>query len=365
VVGGSTDPRVKDLAGNALAANFAWSFTTSASTDTTPPTVTATSPASGATGVSATANVTATFSEAMNATSINTTTFVLRDAANNVVSAAVSYNATSRIATLNPAPTLVGGATYTATVLGGPSGVSDAAGNTLVADKVWSFAILADATAPTVTKTSPVAGATGVGRTANATATFSEAMDATTITTGTFVLRDPAGSVVAATVSYNATSRVATLNPAASLNFGTTYTATVSGGAGGVKDVSGNPMAADVTWTFTTVLDTTPPTVTSTSPKNGATGVGRNVSVSATFSEAVDPATVNGSTVELFNAATGAPIAGTVSLSTNQRTATFKSSASLAAGTQFTAHVVGGANGVKDLSGNPLANDFVWSFTTR
>jgi hypothetical protein len=74
---------------------------------------------------------------------------------------------------------------------------------------------------------------------------------------------------------------------------------------------------------------------------------------------------VNGSTITLVNTATGAPIAGAVSLSTNQRTATFKSSASLAAGTQFTARVVGGTNGVTDLSGNPLAADFVWSFTTR
>jgi hypothetical protein len=362
VVGGAIDPRAKDVAGNALAANASWSFTTG---DTTPPTITVTSPVAGAVGVSGTANVSATFSEAMNSATINTTTFVLRDAGNNVVSATVSYNATSHVATLNPTPTLTAGATYTATIIGGPSGVTDAAGNSLVANKVWSFTILADTTGPTVTKTSPVAGATGISRSTNVTATFSEAMDATTITTGTFVLRDPGGSLVSATVSYNATSHVATLNPAASLAYGTNYSATVSSGSGGVKDTSGNPMSADVTWTFQTVFDTTPPTVTSTSPKNGTTGVSRTASVSATFSEAVDPATVNGSTVTLVNTVTGAPIAGTVSLSTNQRTATFKSSTSLAAGTQFTARIVGGANGVTDLSGNPLASDFVWSFTTR
>ena len=34
---------------------------------------------------------------------------------------------------------------------------------------------------------------------------------------------------------------------------GTTYTATVKGGAVGVKDVAGNALAADVSWSFTTV----------------------------------------------------------------------------------------------------------------
>jgi len=87
--------------------------------------------------------------------------------------------------------------------------------------------------------------------------------------------------------------------------------------------------------------------------------------VSATFSEAVDPATVNGSTVVLVNAATGAAVSATLTLSANQRTVTLNPVASLSAVTQFTARIVGGAAGVKDLAGNPLAADRVWSFTTR
>jgi len=362
VAGGATDPRAKDTAGNALAASASWSFTTG---DTTPPTVTTTSPANGATGVSGTANVTATFSEAMTATTINTGTFLLRDSSNNLVTAAVSYNATSRVATLNPAPTLLGGATYTATIVGGAAGVKDSAGNALAVDKVWSFTILADTTAPTVTATSPAAGATGVSRTANVTATFSEAMDPATINATTVTLRDPANNVVPATLSYNATSRVATLNPSASLALGTTYTATVLGGSGGAKDLVGNALAADRVWTFTTVFDTTPPTISNISPSSGATNVNRNANVTATFSEVVDPATVNANTFALVNAATGAAVSATLSISSNGRTVTLDPVATLSSLTQFTARVVGGTAGIKDLAGNPLAADRVWSFTTR
>ena len=70
---------MKDVAGNALATTRTWTFTTAAAGggDTTAPTVTATSPAAGATGVAATANVTGTFSEAMNPSTITSTTFKL------------------------------------------------------------------------------------------------------------------------------------------------------------------------------------------------------------------------------------------------------------------------------------------------
>ncbi|MFC7846868.1 Ig-like domain-containing protein [Arthrobacter sp. NPDC057388] len=107
-----------------------------------------------------------------------------------------------------------------------------------------------DTTPPTVAGTAPAAGATGTAATANVTATFSEAMNASTVTPATFTLT--AGTTaVPATVAYNSTSRVATLNPTASLAAGTTYTATIKGGANGVKDAAGNALVTNKTWTFT------------------------------------------------------------------------------------------------------------------
>ncbi|MFE4835670.1 Ig-like domain-containing protein [Arthrobacter sp. NPDC056691] len=108
-----------------------------------------------------------------------------------------------------------------------------------------------DTTAPTVTGTSPAAGAPGVSVTADVTGTFSEAMNASTVTSSTFTLTDGAATVPAA-VTYNSTDRTATVNPGADLAAGRTYTATIRGGSTGVKDVAGNALASNRTWTFTT-----------------------------------------------------------------------------------------------------------------
>jgi hypothetical protein len=116
-----------------------------------------------------------------------------------------------------------------------------------------------DTTPPTVTSVLPAAGATGVAPAVNVTATFNEAMDAASITTTTVQLRDPANTLVPGAVTYDSATRTATLNPTATLNDATTYTATVQGGANGVKDSAGNPLANDRTWTFTTSSPPGPP----------------------------------------------------------------------------------------------------------
>ena len=109
--------------------------------------------------------------------------------------------------------------------------------------------------APTVTARSPAPGARSVSQGANLTATFSEAV--TGVTGTNFQLRHGT-TAVAAVVSYNSLTRVATLNPVATLPADRPYTVTVSG----VRDVAGNTMAA-TSWTFTSGP---PPTITSTTP---------------------------------------------------------------------------------------------------
>ncbi|WP_459313237.1 CBM96 family carbohydrate-binding protein [Arthrobacter sp. MDT2-2] len=124
-----------------------------------------------------------------------------------------------------------------------------------------------DTTAPTVTATSPTPGATSVGVASNVTGTFSEAMTASSITSATFTVTAAGMTTpVSASVTYDGTSRVATLNPGADLVAGTTYTATMKGGSSGVKDTAGNALASDRTWTFTTAPagGTTSETVTLT-----------------------------------------------------------------------------------------------------
>jgi hypothetical protein len=107
--------------------------------DTTPPSLSGMSPAIGATGVSTSTTVAATFSEAMNAASISASTFVLRDSANTVVPATISYNASTRVATLTPSQALAASKSYTSTIVGGSAGVSDTAGNAMIGNYVASF----------------------------------------------------------------------------------------------------------------------------------------------------------------------------------------------------------------------------------
>jgi hypothetical protein len=97
--------------------------------------------------------------------------------------------------------------------------------------------------------------------------------------------------------------------------------------------------------------------VTSTDPINDESGVARNKVVAFTFSEAMDPSTINASTFTLTHGTTAVP--GTVTYSGT--TATFTPSNPLEALTEYTATITTGA---KNLAGNPLASDIVWSFTT-
>jgi hypothetical protein len=232
--------------------------------DTTPPTVVAVNPLSGATGVPNNATVAVTFSESMDPATISTSTIELRNAANALVSTSVTYNVVQKVATVTPAEPLAPLNTYTVRVLGGASGASvkDLAGNALAATFTSSFTAATDSTPPTVASVSPANGATGVSDTTVVTVTFSEGMDLATISTSTIELRaSPSGTLVPAVIGYSSSTRTATLSPTSSLSVLTTYTLTVRGGTTDprVKDAFGNALAATLTSSFTT--SAAPPSV--------------------------------------------------------------------------------------------------------
>jgi hypothetical protein len=200
------------------------------------PTITARTPASGATSVSQTNNLSVTFSEPV--ANVTTGTVVLR-LGTTVIPATVTYNNATRTATVNPNATLLADRTYSLAA----SSVRDTAGNT-IAFTSWQFTT---GPAPTVASVTPGIGANNVGRTANMTVRYSEPV--TSVSTGTVVLRRGTltGPVVTATVTYNAATRTATLNPSATLAANTTYTMATSS----VLDLAGNPLAFR-SWTFRT-----------------------------------------------------------------------------------------------------------------
>ncbi len=111
-----------------------------------------------------------------------------------------------------------------------------------------------------------------------------------------------------------------------------------------------------------TTTDTTAPTVTGTTPTDGATGVAASTNVTGSFSEAMDASTVTSTTFTLKAGTTTVPAA--VTYSSTNKVATLNPDADLAAGTTYTATIKGGTGGVKDAAGNALAADKVWTFTT-
>jgi uncharacterized protein (TIGR03437 family) len=346
---GTITTGAQDPTGAPLAANYIWTFTTGAAPNLTPPTVSSTVPASNATNVPLNNALAATFSEALNPLTVNTNTFTLKQGAT-VIPGTVTYAGVT--ATFTPTASLSASLPYTATIT---TGVQDLSGNALAANYVWTFTTGAapNLTPPTVSSTVPASGSTNVPVGNALSATFSEALNPLTINTATFLLKQGA-TVVSGAVNYAGIT--ATFTPTASLAPNLPFTAPITTG---VQDLSGNPMAANYVWSFTTgaTPNLTPPVVISTAPANGASGVPTTNSLSAAFSEAVNPLTINTTTFTVVQG--GSAVAGTVSYS--GVTAVFTPLVGLANNAIYTATI---GTGVVDLSGNALAANYVWSFTT-
>lgn len=337
---------VKSSAGAALENNYVWNFTTVVSETAAAPTVTSTDPTNNAVNIAFNKVIKATFSQAMDPASITATTFTLKQG-NTVVAGTVTYSGTT--ASFTPNSPLSSGGVYTATIT---TGAKNTTGIALAANYVWNFTTVVSqtATAPTVTSTDPANNDTGVALNKVIKATFSQVMDPASITGATFTLKQ-GNTTVTGTVTYSGST--ASFTPNSPLSASLEYTATITTGA---KNTSGTALASNYEWTFTTGIPVAP-TVTSTDPANNATNVPLNKVIKATFSEAMDPATITGTTFTLKQGNT--TVTGTVTYSGT--TASFTPNSPLSASLVYTATITTGA---KNTAGTALANDYVWTFTT-
>ncbi len=198
---------------------------------------------------------------------------------------------------------------------------------------------------PTVKVTSPQDGATGVAVDMGVSVTFSEPIDTASVDSSTFFLD---GDVTGA---FGFGGNTVTLTPDSLLAYSSPYTVTVTTG---ITDNAGNELSEPFSWSFTTVDDpaTLPPTVVSTDPADGATGV--YAPISATFSKAMDPATLTPSSFGLSPS-----VGGVVTYSA--RTATFTPDDTLEYDSPYTATIT---TAVADTSGIHLESDYSWEFTT-
>jgi hypothetical protein len=408
---------VRNTAGTALVASFSWSFATSSATQ--PPIVVALVPAGSATGVSATTAVSATFNKALNAATVNTTTFQLLGPSNSVVSATVTYNSTTFTATLQPASALAYSTTYTALLPAG--GVKDTAGTALAANVTWTFTTGSAPPPPPSNCPCKIFGA-------NATPTTVDSGENLPVELGVKFRSDvngyitavrfyksagnsgthignlwtAAGLLLASATFTNETSsgwqQVTFASPVA-ITAGTTYVASyfapqghysfdtsyfanlgvdnvplhalansVQGGNGvfsynstssfPTSTYSGSNYWVDVA--FIPTGYTTAPTVISASPANGSIGVSVGSLMSAAFSVQMNPATITSSNFQLTDAS-GTPIQGAVSYVSSSASLKFTPITDLVPQTTYTAKVKGT---VTDAFGNAMGQDYTWSFTT-
>ena len=330
---------VKDVMGNALQTDYVWTFTTGM---LIVPMVITTDPAADAVNVALNKTITATFSVPMNPLTLNNSTFIVKQGTT-TVAGVITYSGST--VTFTPATPFTPNTVYVVTIT---NAAKSTEGASLASNYVWSFKTEA---APTVTSTDPTDKATGVPLNKVISATFSVPMDPSTLNSSTFYVKHGT-FVVPGVISYSGSTVYFTPSLLVADN---DYTVTITTGA---KSVSGLALASNYVWNFRTgVTSALVPTVTSTDPANNATGVDVNKTVTANFSMAMDPSTINGTTFTLRQGAT--VVTGTVSYS--GATASFDPTTALAVGTTYTATITTGA---KNLAGVAMASNYTWNFTT-
>jgi WD40 repeat protein len=381
------------------------------------PRVAVTHPLNSATSVPAASVVTATFSEAMDPATISAAVFSLRNAGGGLVPATVTYDPTTRTATLDPAADLLFDSTYTATVVGGPGGPRDTAGVPMDGDAVWVFTTMPEPdccsiwtpldapVVPAKNDTTPVevgvkfqsdvnGFVTGVrfykGSGNNGTHVGNLwTVNGTLLGTTTFINETATGwqqadfatpIPVTAGATYVASYHAPMGRYAGDawyfLNAGVDVpplhllqnTATSGNGVYVYSPTSAFPnksFRATNYWVdlvFSTG-EGMPPQVVGTVPQAGGDNVATSAGVSATFSKSIDPASLTSATFWLRDAG-GAAVPALISYDDATRTATLFPSSPLDYASTYTATVEGGSSGVRDLSGQAVPADYVWSFTT-
>ena len=339
----------QDLAGN-NAGSFTLNFNTAAALDTTPPTIASSVPANGATGVAVGANIVLTYSEAVQKGSGSMTI----SSAGGMVTISVSsalVSVSGAVVTIDPSADLLDGTAYT---LSFPAGVfQDLAGNNAGSlTRSFTTAVALDSTVPTIMSTLPVMNGT-INSSDNIVLTYSEAVQK-----GSGNITIGAITIPVSSAQVNIAGAVVTIDPSADLLTGTSYTLSFSAGA--FQDLAGNN-AGSFTLNFNTAvaLDTTPPTIASSVPANGATGVAVGANIVLTYSEAVQ----KGSGSMTISSGGGMVTISVSSalVSVSGAVVTINPTADLLDGTAYTLSFPAGV--FQDLAGNN-AGSLTRSFTT-
>jgi len=214
------------------------------------PTIISSNIADMAVDVAINAQITATFSEAMDSATLNTLSFTVAAGDETPMVATVRLDNTGNTAILTPTSDFSASTLYTTTIT---SAVKSALGISLASKISWSFTTAAapDTTSPTVSATYPLNTVINFARNRNITAEMSEPLDPETVNTTSFTLSDGA-TVIAGRVNYTGTT--VTFDPDSDLAASTLYTATLTTDLTDLA-IPANSLATNYVWSFTTGTD--------------------------------------------------------------------------------------------------------------
>ena len=227
---------VKDNTGNAMQADYVWSFSTG---NIVTPRVISTNPINAATNVALDKKISATFSEKMNPATFTAASFKINNGNENI---AGTFTFKGQSVIFNPTALLTSNTNYTATIT---TAVKNDAGVGIASNYIWTFSTGTNLL-PAVISTDPVNLATNVPLNKTISATFNQVMNPQTVNNTSFTLKE-GNNLVAGVFSFNGSTIL--FNPNASLLSATIYTATLTTA---IKNAAGDGLASNYIWTFTT-----------------------------------------------------------------------------------------------------------------
>ena len=322
-----------------------FSFSTGSDDPGGAPEVAGVTPLPGQQELPANTVVTVTFSEPMDKPSVETAFTI-----SNGVTGTFTWDAAGRIMTFTPGAPLISGTRFVVTIL--PS-ARDAMGTPLRTQMSWYFqtATVADFR---VLDTVPQNGATTVPANTDLRFVFSEPVDKTTVVTNFSI--DPVLTVAADRFSYDQNDQVIIYDPPNNLAAGTVVRATWS-----TDLMSVTSQTLELPYTLTFTIEAVPPFVTSADPATGTSQVESNKVVRFTFSEPLDTTSVILGTSFNVEQPSGTPVAGAITLESNDRVVAFTPTSGFVAGAN--AVTVTAVQTIRDLGGTPMTTDAVSVFT--
>jgi len=266
--------------------------------ETTPPTIFSVSPSNNASSIELSQAINVYMSEAIDASSVTTSSVTLRTANGSSVAANVSLNSTNRI-TIIPTSDLAYETTYTITI---STAVKDIVGNALANTYSSNFttknAPVADTEAPSIIALSLQDHTDAVPVSSQYTLEFDEALSSSSITTNSVLVTDASGSQIPLSVSYSNNKII--VSPSQSLEYSTDYKLHLTKA---ITDVAGNNLDYSISVYYTTVdssqKDTTAPAMLYSEPQDNGVNVDVTKAITLNFDESLLSGSVDAQSISL------------------------------------------------------------------